>query len=913
MDFRDIEGKWRERWERAGVYGSDPDAREKWFLTAAFPYPNSPQHIGHGRTYTVTDISARYWRLRGRNVLYPMAFHVTGTPIIAMAKRLEEKDDELLEIFDKVYGIGREQAGQLTEPEDLVLYFSREIEEGMKEMGYAIDWRRKFYTFDRLFNRFIQWQFRRLKDAGCLAKGSHRVAWCPKDSNVVGAHDTQGDVDPEIEEATVVKFPYKEGYLVTTTYRPETVYGLTNVWVNPEEMYLKVQHGGEFFYLAKKAAPFFRLQHEIHEVEEIPGKEIAGGECETPFGRKVPILPAGFVDANSGTGVVMSVPAHAPYDFLALRDLGKLGEIEPIIIIGKREGLGREPGTGNRKRASPAQEAVERLGVKNQGDPKAEKATKEVYKQEAHEGVMLVGDFRGVPVKDAKDRVKEKLLKEGKALALFIIGNGPVRCRCGAQIGVKKVEDQWFISYGDEAWKAKARECLGEMEILPERERKDYLATIEWLREKACTRSSGLGTRFPFDETKMIEALSDSTLYMAFYTISHLLGEFPEEEVGEEMFDYVFLGKEKGKKGWDRLRSEFLYWYPLDARHSASDLIRNHLPFFIFNHVAVLAKDLWPCGITTNGFVLMEGKKMSKSFGNILPLRKAIREYGADVVRFSVVAGADISQDSNFERSVAEGVKSRLSYLEGMLAHARGDGKGRMEKWLRSRFAGRLMALPSMYEKLEMRELAHNLFYGAVADLQWYERRTGEPKLKWFFENWAVAVSPFMPHFAEEVWERLGKKPFVVNAKFPEVSPELVEPELEMGEELVATVKKDVERIAERLGSSPEKAYIYVPAGWKFAVYNAMRESKQVPAAMEAAKAGGADMGKASRFAKSLLPKVHALPEALPPEKELEALEGAAEFLSKECGCEVVVGSEEGAKHEKASVAAPGKPAIMLE
>ena len=118
IDINSLDKKWQMEWEREKVYEADPKIgkketkkgkkesadtekkktenaeQHKKYITAAFPYPNSPQHIGHARTYTTTDIYARYWRLRGYNVLFPMAFHVTGTPILAMARRIAEKDEE---------------------------------------------------------------------------------------------------------------------------------------------------------------------------------------------------------------------------------------------------------------------------------------------------------------------------------------------------------------------------------------------------------------------------------------------------------------------------------------------------------------------------------------------------------------------------------------------------------------------------------------------------------------------------------------------------------------------------------------------------------------------------------------------------------------------------------------------------
>ena len=171
VDLLGIQEKWQKKWEEAKIFEREPSSEKKFFITAAFPYPNSPQHIGHARTYTTTDIYARFKRMQGYNVLLPMAFHVTGTPIIAMADKLKEKDEGLIKIFEKIYGIPKKTWETLTEPEKLVMYFSKEIEQGMREMGFGIDWSRKFYTFDKEFNAFIQWQFQKLNEKKFITKG----------------------------------------------------------------------------------------------------------------------------------------------------------------------------------------------------------------------------------------------------------------------------------------------------------------------------------------------------------------------------------------------------------------------------------------------------------------------------------------------------------------------------------------------------------------------------------------------------------------------------------------------------------------------------------------------------------------------------------------------------------------------
>lgn len=913
MDLAGIAGKWQKEWGDAHVYEPKDEGGEKKFYTAAFPYPNSPQHIGHGRTYTILDIHARYARLCGKNVLLPMAFHVTGTPILAMAKKVREKDPELLAIFSDIYGIPESRFPELGEPEKLVMYFSQEIEQGMKEMGYAIDWRRKFYTFDAHFNKFIEWHMKKLYEGGLIVKGSHRLAWCPSDNNVVSSHDTKGDVDPEIEQVVAIKFAVGSGakkeYLVVSTYRPETVYGVTNVWLNPSSTLVKVKvDGGDILYFAKDAWASLSLQVSGEVVGEVSAKEIIGKNVESPLGKKVPVYSARFVEPGEGTGIVMSVPAHAPFDYLALREIGKLGEAAPISII---EYKGCAP--------IPAQEYVEKLGVKDTADPLADTATKELYKKEAHWGRMKsgVGEFSGMPVMEAKEKVAEKFEKEGNAFKIYVLANGPVFCRCGCRIVVKKVDDQWFIDYGNEAWKLKAKECLGRMGIVPEITRKEYINTIDWLKEKACTRSSGLGTKFPYDPAKIVEPLSDSTIYMAFYTVAHELKGMKPSELSEGFFDYVFLGR--GKKDVhpkaEMLRKKFLYWYPLDARHSGADLVRNHLPFFVLNHAAIFPSAQWPKSIVVNGFVLMEGKKMSKSLGNILPLRKAIREYGADVIRFSVVAGADLSQDTNFEKSVAVGVKQRVGDLLALLEYAKKDGDGRAERWLRSRLNRKLKEAPVLYANMALRELGQVLFYEMTQELEWYMKRAEKPALKTFFEKWAVAFSPFMPHVCEEIWHTLGKKGFVVSERFPQADEGAIDDDIEAGEKVVSELIYDVEKISERFGKKPGKVYVYVAPEWKRGIHEQMRNSKNMNTALEWARKNKVDVGRAAAFAKGLMKRVHSLPDALSEEAEFSALSDASVFLSRETGAQVVVRKEMDApkEHEKASVSSPGKPAIILE
>ena len=118
-----------------------------------------------------------------------------------------------------------------------------------------------------------------------------------------------------------------------------------------------------------------------------------------------------------------------------------------------------------------------------------------------------------------------------------------------------------------------------------------------------------------------------------------------------------------------------MYFYPVDSRHSGRDLVPNHLTFFVLNHVAIFPKEHWPKEIVVNGSVLMDGKKMSKSMGNIIPLRDAVRKYGADPIRLSILISAELLQDADFNLETISSIKNRLESMHEECIKLRNSGK----------------------------------------------------------------------------------------------------------------------------------------------------------------------------------------------------------------------------------------------
>ena len=968
----EIARKWQKRWAEDRVFEADPDpAKPKFFLTAAFPYPNSPLHLGHSRTYTITDAYARFKRMQGFNVLFPMGFHYTGTPILTMAESIAKGDKELIELLIEVYDVPPEDIKKLGDPLQLARYFHNDAKSAMQEMGYSIDWRREFTTIDPDFQRFITWQYLRLHDKGLITRGTHPVGWCPVHNMPVGMHDTKGDVEPEIGEFTLILFESDKGYLPAATLRPETVFGVTNLWVNPEAIYVRVKIDDKVYVVSKRAAFKLSFQRDnVQVLEEVKGSELVGMRVVNPAtGRRVPVLPGKFVDPDTATGVVMSVPAHAPYDYVALRDivendaelLRRLGvdpeELKPIPLI-RVEGYGE----------IPAKDIVEKMGIKSQLERKRlDEATKKLYSDEYHRGVMrddivklvypdlpwgtrrfIVAAVKawiaGHRVPEARDATSSWLKALGYGDAMYEIMNRPVYCRCGNEIVVKVLKNQWFIDYGNEEWKSLARELLESMRIVPEEMREEFRKTIEWLRERAVARTRGLGTPLPWDPSWIIESLSDSTIYMAFYTVNYRIRSagIKPEQLTPEFWDYVLLGKGSAaavarKTGIpqnlvEELRGEFDYWYPLDSRHSGRDLVPNHLTFFIFHHAAIFPRQKWPRQIVVNGFVMLEGKKMSKSLRNIIPLRRAIRVYGVDTVRATILSAAELLQDANFTDEQARSVMSQLSRFMSYasLVEEADDRESVADRWLLSRLQHHIEKVTRAFEELRLREASITLLYEMENDVSKYISMRGGPgpALKEYVDVWTRMMAPIVPHVAEEVWHKLGHDTYVSLEHWPVASTSKIDLASELLVEYVDRVVEDIKAILRVYRGEAKEAIVAVasPDKWSYAqgVAEVVARKGQLRDAIRALIAAGLQGKEAAAIARRLYDYLRQqsigyvnLVRSVKEFDEKNALETLADYIAKRTGLErvKVVYEHEASEipEQKRKQIMPSRPAILVK
>lgn len=712
-------------------------------------------------------------------------------------------------------------------------YFKEEIKSAMKEMGLSIDWRREFTTIDPHFSSFIVWQFAKLQEKGYVVKDTHPVGWCPVHNLPVGMHDTKGDMEPEIGEYVVIFFETKMGALAAATLRPETIFGAVAVWINPKANYVIAEVWGKKVIISEKSAEKLKFQRsDVKVLDKITGSELQKITAINPVtGREIPVLPAEFVDPTTATGVVMSVPAHAPFDYFYLKKT-KL-TIEPIPVV-RVEGYD-----------VPAKELVESSHPKNDEDLK--KLTEQLYRLEYNKGVMrsdflslLKEEYRGafsqIPGKttpEARKMVTDFLLEHGNGAKILEILNKPVYCRCGNEVVVKILQDQWFLDYGNPEWKALAKKLLENMRVVPEETRKDFEYALDWLQKRACARTRGLGTPLPWDKKWIIESLSDSTIYMAYYTLVHKLREMNihPTQLTEEAWDYIMLGKgdpsevsEKTKitkEQLEILRRNFTYWYPLDMRHSGPDLIPNHLSFFIFNHAGIFPEELWPKGIAVNGFILYEGRKMSKSLRNIVPLRKAIRTYGADVIRISLSSLVDMSSDANFTDSGARSISDTLKRFYELAQMRSGTTmEGIPERWLRSKIHRIVKDVTPLMDQMRFREVVNELIFNLSSYLNEYlemvrseSREYNTNVIREVVELWTKMMSPFAPHLTEEMWHQLGHNTFLSLETWPDPDLSKIDDMVELEHDYHKQLIDDIRSILSVFKGEPKAISIYVHDG----------------------------------------------------------------------------------------------------
>ena len=555
----------------------------------------------------------------------------------------------------------------------------------------------------------------------------------------------------------------------------------------------------------------------VAPLKTVKGKDLMGLKCKAPL-TKYPFvytLPMPTISMKKGTGVVTSVPSDAPDDFAMLRDLQtkkglreKLGVEEewvqgfdPIPIL-------EIPEVGQMS----AEFACNAEKVQSYKDKdKLQRAKEFTYKKGFYEGRMIVGVAEGKLVQDAKPLVRQHMIDSNLA-ASYSEPESPVISRQGEECVVALV-DQWLLKYGEEEWRGHLLEHIksANFNAYSAQCQAMFEDKVNWLKEWGCSRTYGLGTRVPWDEQFLIESLSDSTIYMAYYSIASFLqgphnldGTAPgpfniaPEHMTHEVFDYIFL---KGAYPADcqiaeellaRMRNEFEYWYPMDLRSSGKDLIPNHLTMCLYNHQAIWqdAAKL-PRSFFCNGHIQVDGMKMSKNRGNFLTLKECLDRFGADATRFTCADSGDSLDDSNFETLTANSAIMKLFVLERWmldeLAKLPADLDWNeckpQDLWdavLLYEMNACIRSTHDAYESMKFRDALKFGFYDmqSLKDDYVLARGGAAPNpmvILRFVEVQLLLLLPICPHFASKVWSE-GFRPAVAKVKnFPRELPSSID------------------------------------------------------------------------------------------------------------------------------------------
>jgi leucyl-tRNA synthetase len=749
---KSIEEKWQAAWEATKCFGAAEDAaREKYYLLEMFPYPSGRIHMGHVRNYSIGDVIARFKRMKGFNVLHPMGWDAFGMP--AENAAIQNKSHPAKWTYENI------------------AYMRTQL----KKLGLSYDWDREIATCDIDYYKWEQLIFLRMYEKGLAYKKNSFVNWCPKCETVLANEQVEEgccwrcdsevalkeldqwffritDYAEELLSCTErlsgwpervlvmqrnwigksygceIDFPV-EGDLARVkvfTTRQDTLYGATFMSLAPEhpmalELTVPAQRAAvEAFIDRVKKTDKAKRSAEDFEKEGV----FTGSYCINPVtNRRMPVYLANFVLTDYGTGAVMAVPTHDQRDFEFARKYGL-----PLQVV-----------------IQPVGESL---------DPAAMEAAFTA------EGVMVnSGRFDGLSSSEAKEKIADFLEKEG-------VGTKTVNFRLR----------DWGISrqrYWGNPIPVINCDLCGVVPV-PERdlpvilprdaqftgEGGNPLAMVDDFVNVACPQCGELARR----ETDTMDTFVQSSWYFLRYCSP----DFASGPV-------------------DRAKAE--YWMPVDQYIGGIEHAVLHLLYARF--FTKVMRDLGYCDIDepftnllTQGMVIKDGAKMSKSKGNVVDPDALIQKYGADTARLFSLFAAPPEKDLDWSDQGVDGsyrflnrvwklVHDKLPLLANV---APLDARQLTDEGKSLRRAVH-KTIRKVTEDIEER-FHFNTAIAAVMELvnTLYSFTPGNdprnaPVLKEALDNVVLLLAPFVPHVTAELWEALGHRQGIDATGWPAFDP----------------------------------------------------------------------------------------------------------------------------------------------
>jgi leucyl-tRNA synthetase len=725
-----IEAKWQKKWEDDGIYKSDINTKEKKFYALTMlPYPSGNLHIGHWYAVTPSDARARFMRMKGYNVLFPMGFDAFGLPAEnAAIKHNIHPKKWTYENIDKM----REQ---------------------FKSMGAMFDWRREAISSDPQYYRWTQWFFIQFLKNGLAYRKMSPVDWCPQCNTTLAREQVWGD-DRHCERCgtPVIKKDLEQWFFRITKYAdellnfsgidwPQPVRLRQTNWIDrsegaivvfktelgdPLEVFttrIDTLWGATFMVLAPEHALVNKItipdqkekmdryiQESIRQTEiqrkstdKVKTGVFTGSYAINPVNdERIPIWVADYVTINYGTGAIMAVPAHDQRDF----DFAKKFDLKIRVVI-QPEGI----------------------------DPKTLQEIKNPIP--ANGGMINSGEMTGTSAKDAFPKMLNYLIKKGLGKSAVNYGirdwlisrqrywGAPIPViycpKCGAVPVPEK--DLPILLPDDVAWKPTGESPL---KLHP-----------TW-RFTVCPNCGGKAER----ETDTM----DTFMCSSWYHLRYLSPDYQEGPFQKDEYDY---------------------WMPVDTYTGGAEHSTMHLIYTRFFHKAcrdlgIVKGDEPMLQLRNQGQILgPDGQRMSKSRGNVIDPDEQVRLYGADTVRAFLMFGYRWAEGGPWEPGNIQGVNRWLNRVWITLLEEGEEKLANEEilKKLRRKTHQTLKAVTRDFITFEFNTIVSGLM--ELMNLMVDAKQSGAFGTKAWEETVDIylhMLAPVTPHIAEEIWHLLGNK-----------------------------------------------------------------------------------------------------------------------------------------------------------
>ncbi len=893
---KQIEKRWQERWEKEKIFEvKEGLKKKKYYLLEMFPYPSGKLHMGHVRNYSIGDCYARFKRMNGYNVLYPMGYDSFGLPA------------ENAAIEKKVH------------PAEWTFRSIRMMKEQQKQLGLSYDWTREVITCLPAYYGWNQWIFLKLYEKGLAYKKEAPVNWCGKCGTVLANEQVEDGKCWRCRGFVTTK-NLSQWFFRITEYAdrllkeidalehwPEKVRIMQKNWIGRSEgllftapvkdTNLKIQTFSAHFE-AFCADTFVAIAPDHHLLptllegiknkdeilrfcKEVIDKRKAGFEEMEPEGiftgryivdpvgnGNLPIWVANFAVADYGTGIV-KCSAHDERDFAFAKKYRI--PLKPVLF---------PPDSAERKKI----ESIEYCYSDMKGGILAE--PKEFSGKKAggvREKIVEYCEKKGLAQRKIMYKLRDWLISRQRYWGTPI----PV-IYCGACGTLPVPEKDLPVTLPEDA------RFTGEG---------NPLETSKSFVKVACPKCKGIARR----ETDTMDTFVDSSWYFLRYCGADAAGQFP--------FD----------------KKKVMNWMPVDQYIGGIEHAIMHLLYSRFFTKALHDLGLLDFGepftnLLCQGMVLKDGAKMSKSIGNVVDPGAIIGRYGADTARVFMLFAALPEKELEWSDQGVEGIFRFLNKVEALyenVLYVPAKALKSRDRHLLSKTHSTVKAVTGHIERFEL-SLALGELMEFVRFLARYKnsKEANEKVYDEALEHLALLLAPFAPHLCEELWERMGKKGLISLSPWPKADAKKIDMGAEAAEEVVHNTFGDIAQVIKLTGiSKPKKITLFVAERWKYDVVHivrtALKETRNAGdilkkiMAVENLKKQGQDIAK-------LVPKLVQDPGKLPEETigredEWAALEESLKLMREEFGCDVVLIKAEESKEQKARSALPGKPGVLVE